>query len=397
MKLLIAIPALDEEDSIEGIVRRTLDARDHILKSSPVTEIEITVVSDGSTDRTVERAQAFGDRINLIVFPENRGYGAAIQEAWRRSDAELLSFLDADGTCDPLFFADLCQALDDDDADIALGNRMTSESKMPRLRRLGNRVFAVLLTLFSSESVRDTASGMRVLRRSCLRRLMPLPDGLHFTPAMSARAILSDGLTITERDMPYHEREGRSKLSVARDGVRFLKVILSAALLYRPSRPLGIAGVTCLAVATALMATPTAFYLENSSVEGWMIYRFVVSDLAGTIGWLLLCAAYLTKRIVWVTLGGRDHKAQRTPLEVIFSSRWFWLLPLTCLVAGGLLVLPSFVELLATGATFEHWSRFIAMSFLWSVALITAVTRVVDYCFGLIADRLDYLEDLGGS
>jgi len=78
MKLLIAIPALNEEESIEGIVHRTLDARDHILSSSPVTAIEITVVSDGSTDRTVELARAFGDRIGLIVFPENRGYGAAI-------------------------------------------------------------------------------------------------------------------------------------------------------------------------------------------------------------------------------------------------------------------------------------------------------------------------------
>jgi hypothetical protein len=212
---------------------------------------------------------------------------------------------------------------------------------------------------------------------------------------MSARAILSEGLTITERDMPYHEREGRSKLRVARDGLRFLDVILRAALLYRPSRPLGIAGVACLAVAVALMLTPTASYFERGSVDGWMIYRFVVSDLAGTVGWLLLCAAYLTKKIVWVTLGGRNRKARKTPLEVIFSSRWFWLLPFACVAAGGLLVLPSFVELVATGATYEHWSRFIAMSFLLSIAAITAVTRAVDYCFELIADRLDFLEDLG--
>jgi glycosyltransferase involved in cell wall biosynthesis len=53
-----------------------------------VTEVDITVVSDGSTDRTVERARQFGERINLIVFPKNRGYGAAIKEAWRQSDAD---------------------------------------------------------------------------------------------------------------------------------------------------------------------------------------------------------------------------------------------------------------------------------------------------------------------
>ncbi len=395
MKLLIAIPALNEEKSIEKIIARTLEARDTITADSPVTEVEITVVSDGSTDRTVELAERFGDRIGLIVFPQNRGYGAAIQAAWRQSDAELVGFLDADGTCDPRFFAPLCQALVDDEADIALGNRMTGESKMPLVRRLGNRIFAAMLTVLSSQSVRDTASGMRVLRRSSLRQLMPLPDGLHFTPAMSARAILSSGLKITERDMAYHEREGQSKLRVAGDGLRFLRVILQTAFLHRPSRPLGLLGLLCLAVATGLMLTPVLHYLAHSSVAGWMIYRFVVSDLLGTIGCLLLCAAYLTRRIVWITLSGRGERSRRSLLESFFTSRFFWLVPLSAILAGGLLVLPSFLQLIATGATYEHWSRFIALSFLWSSALILAVTRFVDYSLGLIAGRLDYLEDPG--
>ncbi len=394
MKLLIAIPALNEEESIEKIITRTLDARDHIIANSPVTAVEITVVSDGSTDRTVELAEPFTDRIRLIVFPENRGYGAAIQAAWRESDAELLAFLDADGTCDPKFFAPLCQALVDDGADIALGNRMTRESKMPLVRRLGNRIFAAMLTVLASQSVRDTASGMRVLRRSSLRRLMPLPDGLHFTPAMSARAILSSGLQITERKMPYHEREGRSKLRVAGDGLRFLRVILQTAFLHRPSRPLGLLGTLCLAAAMGLMLTPSLYYLENQSVAGWMIYRFVVSDLLGTVGFFLLCASYLANKIVSITLARRGEPPRRSLLAAFFSNRFFWLVPVAALLGGGILVLPSFLQLVTTGATYEHWSRFIALSFLWSVALILGVTRVVDYSLGLIAARLDYLEDL---
>src|SRR5690348_6899864 len=92
MKLLIAIPA--------------------------VTDVDITVVSDGSTDHTVDRAREFGNRIQLIEFQRNRGYGAAIMEAWSHSDADLLGFLDADGTCDPQFFATLCNRLVEKDADV---------------------------------------------------------------------------------------------------------------------------------------------------------------------------------------------------------------------------------------------------------------------------------------
>src|SRR5262249_55196687 len=79
LKLLIAIPALNEEESIAGTIQRSLAAREAILENSPVTEVDITVVSDGSTDRTVELATHYLDRIHLIVFQKNRGYGAAIK------------------------------------------------------------------------------------------------------------------------------------------------------------------------------------------------------------------------------------------------------------------------------------------------------------------------------
>jgi len=47
MKLLIAIPALDEEESIQRTIERCLHARQGIIDGSPVTQVEITVVSDG--------------------------------------------------------------------------------------------------------------------------------------------------------------------------------------------------------------------------------------------------------------------------------------------------------------------------------------------------------------
>src|SRR5690349_12753642 len=68
MKLLIAIPALNEEDSIASIIQRSLEARAHIIKNSAVTDVDITVVSDGSTDRTVERALKFKSQIKCIEF-----------------------------------------------------------------------------------------------------------------------------------------------------------------------------------------------------------------------------------------------------------------------------------------------------------------------------------------
>ena len=102
-----------------------------------------------------------------------------------------------------------------------IGSRMAgAESQMPAVRRLGNRIFAGLVSLISAQSITDSASGMRIFRKSLLERLYPLPDGLNLTPVMSTRA-LHEQLKMVETPIPYSERVGRSKLSVVRDGMLF--------------------------------------------------------------------------------------------------------------------------------------------------------------------------------
>jgi glycosyltransferase involved in cell wall biosynthesis len=392
MKLLIAIPALNEEESIDSIIRRSIDAREFICANSPVTEVAITVVSDGSVDRTVERASQYTDFIQLIVFSQNKGYGAAIKEAWRQSDADLLGFLDADGTCEPKFFATLCKTAVAENADVVLGCRLNKISQMPLIRRIGNFIFATILSIFSASRVRDTASGMRVVRRSSLDRLYPLPDGLHFTPAMSARAMLIDGTRILEVDMPYHERSGESKLRIAKDGLRFLRVILEAAFLYRPSRPLGLLAVVFVLIAAMLMRSPVLYYVRNRSVAEWMIYRFLVSELVGITACLCLCASYLTGRMASIALAGESGGEERHWSARLFRAAWFWALPSVFCLVGGLLVVASISQLLKTGETYEHWSRYVVMSFCFAVAIILSITRLIDYVLNLVSDRLDYLK-----
>jgi hypothetical protein len=164
-------------------------------------------------------------------------------------------------------------------------------------------------------------------------------------------------------------------------------VIFEAAFLYRPSRPLGLLGIGAAAVSLALIARPTVYYLEHRAVAEWMIYRFVVSSLMASSGCLLLCAAYLTRRIVDIVIS--TGPVTRRPMPRILN-RLFWLVPASLLLVGGALVIPSFIQLVRTGATYEHWSRFIAMSCLFSCALILIVARVFDYTLDLIAERVAY-------
>ena len=277
--LTIVIPALNEEEAIGDTIRRCLAARSQIVSTSPVGEVEVIVVSDGSTDRTEEIAKSF-EEVRVLAFDANRGYGAAIKSGWEHGKGDLLAFLDGDGTCDPNFFADLCKAIDSEAADIAIGSRMGPDSEMPRIRTIGNKLFAWLLGALSKQVVRDTASGMRVVRRTCLQDIYPLPHGLHFTAAMSARALIGDRLKLIELPMRYAERTGESKLSAFADGTRFLMVILRAAVTFRPARLLlliaGAFGVGALAVTRLLRellfevepTDPLAFALGAAALLG---------------------------------------------------------------------------------------------------------------------------------
>jgi hypothetical protein len=208
---------------------------------------------------------------------------------------------------------------------------------------------------------------------------------------MSARAMLSERTRILEIDMPYHERSGESKLRIAKDGLRFLKVILEAAFLYRPSRPLGLMALTFAALAAVFMWSPTLYYLRNRSVAEWMIYRFLLSDLAGITACLCLSASYLTGRMTSIALTEESGILRSRLTSWLFETRWFWTVPIGFVVVGGSLVLSSLVERLTTGMTYEHWSRYVVMSFCFAVAIILSVTRVVDYVLNLVSDRVEYL------
>lgn len=394
MKLLIVIPALNEEQSIESIILRTQEAKTFICKNSKVTSVDIVVVSDGSSDNTVKIAKSHSDKTNLIIFEKNRGYGAAIKKGWEsKPDADLLAFIDADGTCNPLFFSELCNLITEQGADIALGSRLNKQSEMPVVRRIGNTVFSVMLSLVANKRIKDTASGMRVIRKSALHKIMPLPDGLHFTPAMSARAILSDDLIILEKDMPYFEREGESKLNIWKDGKRFLSVILENIFLYIPYKIFNLFAFFCLSIAILIIAFPFLFYIKNHFLEEWMIYRFVVSALSALIGIILLSIAHITYNVVSFTLRP-NSKQKKTILYYIFEHPTSILIAVFCYTIGTLLIFNSVWERFTTGLTSEHWSRYISMIVFYLSGTIILLSFFTNKILYLVKGRVAYLKSL---
>lgn len=389
----IIIPAYNEEQSIAQIIKRCLSAKDEIIKRTFIDEVEIIVVSDGSHDNTASIASQFVPNITLIAYEKNKGYGAAIKMGFKKSVGTYVSFLDADGTCNPLFFIDMLNKLKNENADICIGSRMGKNSKMPPIRRLGNLFFRSLINLIASSQITDSASGMRVIKRKSLNLIYPLPDGLHFTPAMSVRAIMDSKLKIIEIDMDYEERQGRSKLTVVRDGIRFLKIILSIALTYHPLRIIGSFALILIAISAIFGTVSLIQYLKIRMIPDIEIYRLIPVMVFGISGMLLLGISCLIDKSTSIlnTTSHEGHSIVGRFIRWVFSwQRLIFLSPIL-IVTGLVMNSRSITSWISERSITTHWSYLVTGGFLILLGIIYIALAVIDYLFLQLKFKMDYL------
>jgi len=156
------IPCLDEETAIGPVVAAVLAQK----------VSEVIVVDSGSRDRTVERAEAAGAR---VVVEPRRGYGRAIQAgiAAARDDADILLFLDGDGSDPAEFIADLISPIVAGQAVFVLGSRVRGPREPGSLappQLLAAHIGRLLLRLVYGASFTDL-SPFRAIRRDEFGRL----------------------------------------------------------------------------------------------------------------------------------------------------------------------------------------------------------------------------------
>ena len=215
----VVIPAYNEEEAIGEVVAAAL---------SRASWREVLVVDDGSGDRTAERAQAAGARV--VRHPYNKGNGAAVKTGIREARGEVVLLLDADGQHDPAEMLRLTAPVGV--FDMVIGAR--SFADQPTVRALGNAVFMALASWLTGRRILDLTSGFRAAKRERLLEILHLlPNGFSY-PTTSCLAFLKAGHNVAFEAVQARPRVGTSKINVARDGVKFLLIILKIVTLYSP-------------------------------------------------------------------------------------------------------------------------------------------------------------------
>ncbi|MGD9047181.1 MAG: glycosyltransferase family 2 protein [Anaerolineae bacterium] len=205
MNVAVIIPARNEEIPLPGVIAEI---------PSHIADLVI-VVDNGSTDRTAEVAQQAGA---VVVREPRAGYGyacAAGVRAAAEQEAQILVFLDADGSFDPAQMTGLLAPIEDEGADLVLGSRPAGGMEpgaMPPHARFGNWLVARLMRLLYGLRVTDLGP-YRAIRMDLLSRLKMREVTYGWPTEMMVKAARLDA-RVVEVPVRYRVRRGgRSKVS----------------------------------------------------------------------------------------------------------------------------------------------------------------------------------------
>jgi glycosyltransferase involved in cell wall biosynthesis len=248
----IVIPAYNEERAIGGQIK---DIR--TIMDQTEWAYEVIVVDDGSTDGTA--SEAANHPVQLISFPGNRGYGAAIKAGIARARAETIVIIDADGSY-PSEAIPVLLGLTDG-YDMVVGARTTEINHTPFIRRPAKWFLRVLASYLAGQHIPDLNSGLRVMKKNLVQRFNHLlPSGFSFTTSVTLALMCNDYL-VRYHPIDYYRRTGRSKVR-PKDAYGFLLLIVRTIVYFNPLRvfiPLGgflfFAGLTKLIYDIGIVGT----------------------------------------------------------------------------------------------------------------------------------------------
>ncbi len=293
MKLVVTIPAYDEEATIADVIREIP------RRIEGIDKVEVLVLDDGSRDRTCHVAWAAGADC-VISNGINRGLAAtfkrALDEAVRRG-ADIIVNTDADNHYDQTRIPDLISPVLRGEADIAIGSRVMDATKMKPANRYGNQAANFVMQRLLHIPEIDVSTGFRAYTREAAMKLNVL-SGHTYTHETLISA-LDQRMKIANLPIPSRTVERPSRLikSIPSHVWRAGAVIAQSFLLYRPMQLYGVIGSLLFAAGSIPFARYGYFVLNGN--EAGHVQSLVIGGSLWFVGGQMFVVGMVAHAIAW--------------------------------------------------------------------------------------------------
>ena len=225
-KIVIQIPCLNEESTVGKVIK---DLKKEL--SNP----EIIVYDNSSTDNTVKEARKYGAK---VVLEKKRGKGNVVKRMFSDNlDANIYVMLDGDDTYDTSKIKESIERLFKEKYDMLVAKRIHSDpSAYRRGHVIGNQIFSRFVNYIFGNDISDIFSGYRVFSKRFIKTFPQNSSEFEVEAELTIHA-LEQGFKVGEFECLYKPRpEGSmSKLSTFKDGMKILSLIL---ILIKDEKPL---------------------------------------------------------------------------------------------------------------------------------------------------------------
>lgn len=226
LKLLIAIPAYNEE----AVIKSVLDAiPNNFMLMGEDCRIDVLVVNDGSSDKTAEKVIESKRKVSLVNHILNMGAGGATLTALeyaKINNYDFMTTMDADGQHKIQDVFSTLNKCVEGSYDLVVGNRLETNGQMSNLKRLGNIGISILTKIILGTSVKDSQSGLRAYSKKAIKSLRFESLGYVFCSEMLMRA-KNIGLKIGENNIEaIYTDYSKSKGQSSWNGIEFIRKML---------------------------------------------------------------------------------------------------------------------------------------------------------------------------
>ena len=158
MKVLIIIPAYNEQENIERVVNEVIKENDWV---------DVVVINDGSKDNTLEKAKH--TKANVIDLPNNLGIGGAVQTGMlyaHKNKYDIAIQIDGDGQHNPKYIQEMVNKINEG-YDMVIGSRFVEKTSYNQtfFRMLGIKITSALIRAITGKKIYDTTSGFRAVNK----------------------------------------------------------------------------------------------------------------------------------------------------------------------------------------------------------------------------------------